>query len=883
MSKALLIMFFAALCFLHAWPQAASPVRMKGRITDRDTQQPLESATVTLLYAKDSSHAASTFTDKDGAFTLKALPGAYQLYITYIGYQQQLNRVILTDILTDAGIIGLKKTGVTLGMVEIVELRAPMVVKKDTLEFNADYYKTRENAVMEELLKKLPGIEIDKDGGIKINGVPVKRILVDGKPFFGDDPKIAIRNLPAEMIDKVQLVDRRSDQAQFSGANDGKTEKTINVTVKKEKENKFSGRFSAGYGSNDRFALNGSLNRFGEQALSFLGAGNNINGVQATGMQIGGGDGIIRNWNGGINYSTTISPTLKITGSYFYNNSNSVNQRISARQNLLPDTTYYYNQNTNEFHNSISQSLDLRIEYNPDTTFTLSIGANAGYLKSNNSQDNAYESLGNQKQLVNRGIISNTRQNAPFAINSNIFLGKRFKKTGRTLSATIAENYLTSKQQLFNRSNNLFIQPDGETLLDTIDQRNDIRNPHLQFSLNITYTEPLYKDHFLDLVYTYSLDRFTSEKYAYDFNAIKGIYDSFNDSLSNSFKTTTASQQGSLSFRAQKQKYDYSIGLTMQLNSLNNNNISDGMRLQKYTNGFFPVAVFNYAFTGNRRLRFQYIGNIQPLDITLLQPVPNNNNPLYIQLGNPDLKPSTTHNATIGYNTVNPITFYNLSLNINTTLTRNKTIMATWLDSLGRQVSQPLNANGAYSLGINMANAFVVKKAQLNINTNTMLALNRDVNYTNGIPGNMSNLSALQSVNLNYTYKQVFDGSLGGSLNYNKAWYSQQKVNNINVYTYNLLFTGNITLPLNFTIGGNITYQHNAGASAGYNLEVTMVNAYIAKSFFKRKQVELKLQGFDLLNKNQGYTRTFGANYVEDVRTKVLERFFLFSCSYFIK
>jgi len=883
MSKTLLIVLFAALCSLHAHPQAIPHVRVKGRITDKDTRLPLENATVALLYAKDSSRAALTFTDKSGAFILDAHPGIYHLHITYLGYQQQLKPITLAaDTLTDAGVILLQKTGVTLGMVEIVEIRAPMVVKKDTLEFNADYYKTRENALMEELLKKLPGIEIDKEGNLKVNGEIVKRILVDGKPYFGDDPKLALRNLPADMIDKIQLIDRKSDQAQFGGASDSKTEKAVNITVKRPKKEKFLGRLSAGYGTNERFATNISLNRFGARSLSFLGSGDNVSGAQENGIRTGG-TGITRSWSGGVNYNMDVNKALKISASYFGNNTNTANERTSARQNLLPDTTYYYNQHTKAASNSTTHASNLELEYILDTMNTLTLKASISYTKSKDSQENQYESLGGQKQLVNKGTINNTGNSASPYVFSNFFWGRRFKKAGRTLSTVIGGGYSPTKQQQFNYSNNLFIQPGGELLQDTINQRNDINNRHRLFHSTIMYTEPLYKNHFLDILYIYNQDRATAEKLTYDYNTAKGIYDSLNDSLSNSFINTAGMHQANISFRTQKAKYDYNIGLQMQLSRLSNHNISGGSHLEKSNTGFFPVAMFSYAFNGNRRLRFSYNGYLEQPDLKLLQPVPNNNNPLYIQLGNPDLKPIVTHSADISYNTINPVSFRNLMVSINAALTRNKVVMATWLDSLGRQVSQPLNANGAYTLGMNMATAFPIKKKQANINTNTRIALNKDINYTNGQPGNVMNITASQGVSCNYTYKQLSDFSLEASLNYNGARYSQQKENNINVYTYAVSFNCNVTLPLGFNIGGNINYQQNTGMAAGYNEPVVLANAFIAKSFFRDKQGLFRLQGCDLFNRNQGYTRNFGVNYLEDVRTRVLRRFFMFNFTYYLK
>jgi hypothetical protein len=269
--------------------------------------------------------------------------------------------------------------------------------------------------------------------------------------------------------------------------------------------------------------------------------------------------------------------------------------------------------------------------------------------------------------------------------------------------------------------------------------------------------------------------------------------------------------------------------------------------------------------------------------VSLLQPVLNNSNPLYIQTGNPDLKPAVIHNINVGYNSFNPKNFRGTTLNAYAAFTRNKIVTASWLDTLGRQVSQPQNANGTYNIGIDIASAFPLRKKGSAINTYTMISHNRDVNYMNDKTAYVSNLYVNESISFAYSHEQLFDFSLRVGINYSGAWYAQQKENNVNLYKYNASFNGNISLPLGFDLGANINYQRNAGAAAGYNQHVTMINAYMAKSVLQGKRGSIKIQGFDLLNQNQGFARTLGAGYIEDARMKVLQRFFIMSFTYFLK
>jgi hypothetical protein len=277
------ITLIATIMLLFALSTQAQRGQIKGLLTDSSATHPLSDATVALLNGKDSSLASTAFTDNKGAFSFTGVAlGNYRIYITFLGYQPIFKSVTISAAQPDLdmGTIQLKGKGLMLNEVEIIQEVPPIVVKQDTLEFNAGSFKTRENSVVEDLLKKLPGVTVDKDGVITAQGETVKRVLVDGKPFFSDDPKLATKNLPADIIDKIQLIDRKSDQAQFTGIDDGNTEKTINITLKKDKKKGFFGRASAGYGDNDRFAVNTSLNAFRDnRQLSFLGSGNNVNNL----------------------------------------------------------------------------------------------------------------------------------------------------------------------------------------------------------------------------------------------------------------------------------------------------------------------------------------------------------------------------------------------------------------------------------------------------------------------------------------------------------------------------------------------------------------------------------------------------------------------------
>lgn len=894
MKPFLFFLFFAILCTHYTWAQTQPQGQIKGHLTDQATQQPLADATVSLLRAKDSSMAQTTFTGKDGAFSLQNIPlGDYRLYISFIGYQAILHPLSLTVANSRISLDSLRmqKTGVTLSSVEIIREKPPIVVKTDTLEFNASAYKTRENSAVEELLKKLPGVQIEKDGTIKAQGETIKKILVDGKPFFGDDPKLTSKNLPADIVEKIQLIDKKSDQAAFTRIDDGQKEKAINIIIKEDKKKGYFGRASAGYGTDDRFAVNASINSFtNKRQLSFIGGGNNVNSMgfgggddmrgSMRGMS-GGGNGITRNWNGGLNYSQEIGKKLKISGSYFLSDANSLNETTSARQNFVQDTTYLYDQKNRSVNDNTNHQGNFRLEYEIDSMHSVVVMPSFGYSINNSLDENTYATRDTKGKQINNGVTRNTSTSTTPNLSTNILFRKRFKKAGRTVSVNVNYGYNNNKRENFNRSETL-LDNNGAPRRDTLNQRNDIEGSNSNLSVRLTYTEPVFKSRFLELTYAYNNNYNSSDKFTYNYNATKGDYDQIIDSLSNVFKNTFSSHQAGISLRTQRAKYDYTFGINVQVSALDNDNISRKSKLQQTTTNFFPSASFNYTFSRSKRLRINYRGSTQQPSLAQLQPVPDNSNPLYIQLGNPDLKPSFSNNLNLSYNSFNAASLRGFFANVSANITSNKVVNANTIDKEGKQTSKPVNVNGSWNINGLVVNTFPLKKLKTSINTNTSINYNRDVGFSNTRENITNNLNITQGVSFNYMQSEILDFSTAVNGNYNATRNSVQLNSNTNIFNYDLSVDFNLKLPLGLLIGSDFTYTVNTGRADGYNLNVSMLNAYFAKTMFKNKQGMIKLQGFDLLKQNVSISRNVNENYIEDVQSRVLQRYFMLSFTYFL-
>lgn len=878
--------------------QTQNKLQITGRLIDYTNKEPLPNAAVALLEVKDSVIASTVVADAKGFFSITGTkPGNYVLVVSYMGYQQLTRNIHVQDTsrLIALGTLTLKRKGLNLNEVEIVDVKPPITIKEDTVEYNAGSFKTRENALLEELLKKLPGIQVEKDGTIKANGETVKKVLVDGKPFFGDDPKMATRNLPADIVDKIQLIDRKSEQAQFTGIADGEIEKTLNFTIKPDRKKGVFGRATAGYGSDERFSLNASMNRFRQtQQLSIMGGGNNTNNTGfsfSDGFNFGGGakagggaanTGLNRNWNGGINYSDNLAKGLRISGSYFMSDMQRDNERRSERENRhKPDSFSYVNSNSASLSNNSNHRVNARIEYDIDSFHSLIVTPNISYSSGDNFSESRNTTLNNNKDTVNNGRTMNKTTASSPNVNGTALFRKKFDKKGRTFSTNLTFGANSNERESINQSQTSYLQRNGSFRNDTIDQKVIQDNSSKNLGVRMSYTEPVFIDRFLELNYGYSYNTNSSNRTTYDKG--KDDYDLLNDSLTNAFNNVYSNHQAGISIMTQKLRYNYTLGMNVQFNNLSSENISKDSTLRQHTVNISPLAQMNYNFSKNRRMRIAYRGQTQQPTLEQLQPVPDNSNPLFVKLGNPDLKPSFNNNLSVNYNNFDPVSMRSFFASLTGTFTLNRIVNNTAINDQGIQTSRPVNVNGNYNVNAYMVNGFSLNRQQkATINTNTYAGLTRDVSFLNNQKNFTQTLNLTQAVSFNYMYKEVFDLAAGGNVNYNRARFSNNKANNTNYFNYGLSLDFNLNLPGGIIIGGDVDYTANTGRTEGYNLQYTLANGFISKTLFKAKQGLIKFQVFDLFNQNVSVNRTVMDNYTEDSETKVLQRYFMVSFSYFL-
>ncbi|SFW89930.1 TonB-dependent receptor [Chitinophaga sancti] len=860
---------------------------LKGIIADSTTGKPVQNAAVYIL--KDNKAIATSFSDKEGGFRFVDIPmDNYQLYISLTGYKAYHVALRLSKDIANLGKILIKNNVITLNTIEVKQSIPPITIKKDTLEFNANSIKTRPNAVVEELLKRVPGVFIDPSGKITAQGEIVNRILVDGKPFFGNNTSLTTQNLPAEIIDKIQLIDAKSDQAQFTGFDDGIHEKIINITLKKNRRRGTIATTSAGYGTSDRYAINSNVNNFNEQnRLSTVANGNNLNdqdfnpGNTHAGMQPG--NGLANSWSGAVNYNMDDKKRIKLDASYEALDNHSQNNTYNFRQTFLPDTSWYYNQQNNSTNHSVNHAIRTRLDYRIDNSQSLLIAPEFTFNKADNLQNNKYESLNKNKDTSISGQALNTSRQSTSGVSVHGLFRKQFKKKGQTFSADFSATHSQTS------GNNTFQTRDYLLLLDSIASynrllRNNTTNNNI--NLRLSYTQPLSEHRFLQLFYSWNNGHNNITNKTFDIDSISGKYNHSNDSLSNSSKIYSGIQSAGVNIATNKNVYDYTLGINIQMNSSKNEN-SNAPSFHKNFINLFPAAKLNIFLSKEKKIHFAYNGSTISPTVQQLQPLPNLANSLLIQKGNPDLKPGFRHSFNVDYNAINSVTFRGLFMNLSTEFIRNKIVNVNRYDSTGHQYTIPINANGAMSLSGIVTNTLPIKSMHSILDLSSGISYNKDITFTvignDNIKSYTHIISLNQSANFYYSYQSLMEFTSVLQVTYSGNHYGALSTSNSNYLTYNLFFTSIIYLPAGFMLGNEFRYIMNRGRAAGYNTNIPLLNGYIAKSLFKQKQGLIKIYGYDLLHQNVSVTRNTGDNFIEDVRQTVLKPYLMLSFTWYFK
>jgi hypothetical protein len=892
------LLLIASFCLFNLGLTRAQTV--SGRILNKKDKTPLDYASVSLKkLSADSAIVGAVTTSTNGTFKFNGVaPGKYRLFVGFIGFKSVNRDIELSSAKPNFnfGDLLLEDTGVTLSGVEIKGETPPVVVKKDTLEISASTLKVKENAVVEDLLKKVSGVEVSKDGTVTAQGETIKKVKVDGKDFMGNDPLLATRNLPADMVDKIQIIDEMSEQSKFSGVDDGNRSKILNIVTKNGIKNKgFAGNNTIGYGTDKTYDANISVTRFNEQQrITFLGQFNNVNKQNFGGGMRGGGGmrfsfgggggsqpGITTTNAAGIDFGDTYDDGTQFTGSYFFNKTSLFNTNITKSQSFIGNNVVTNNSDLVSTNELINHRFNFMVDTKLDSATSIRIQPNISY------SDNTGNSLTNyiRNNIAGNavGLQNSISKSTSPTVSNELLLRRKFLRRGRTISLSLNTNVNQSDADNTNKNPETLTDNLNNTIVKNIDQLNANDVNSFSNSARLVYTEPMSKTTSLEFNYQNSYAHDNRKRNVFDFNTVTQRYDLVNIDYSNEFENTTWTNALGMSFNKNEKKYNWNIGLAAQYTSRANDNISAGTLFRQEFVNLTPSGQFRYNFSNSKRLNIRYDGRTSQPSIDQIQPVRDNTNTQSVPVGNPNLKPSFSNNFRIFYNNFDFASYRSLFLGAFITQTFNSFANTQRVNNdpnspdFGKIENGYTNVNGNYN-----ANMFgnlslpLIKGNKLNLQINGGLSSAKNTNITAGTE------NITRSLGLNNGYRLVsnldkLDLNAGISGRWDRSTYTIGQTTNYYTFAPNIdvsyLFPGAIRLQT------DITYNKLTGRGAANNTDYTMVNAYISRQFFKNKGT-FKFSVNDLLNQNTGISRSATANSIVDQSYNVLKRYYMLSFTY---
>ena len=922
------------LCLLSAtiYAQNSIPARftLQGRAVDTSAA-PLASSTVMLLSAKDSSLVNFTRTGESGAFAFKNIKsGNYVLKISFVGFIPY-NQVIkpTNEPVVDLGALKLKPITRELMEVVVRTAKAPLTIKGDTIEYNASSFKVPPGSSVEDLLRKLPGVQIDQDGNIKAQGQDVKKVTVDGKNFFGNDPKQATKNLQADAITKVQVYNDKTEQAKLTGVDDGKKEKTINLELKEEFKKGGFGKVTAAAGpaSNNvsaRADVKGSYNKFNaKHQFSLLGLGNNTNqqglsyndyqdfrgsnaynsnqnadfgfsggnffyfsdsGDEGLGIPVSGrqGVGFSNNAAGGANYNFD-TKEKKWSGSYYYNQTRLELDAHRLSNNTLPQSEYTRDETSNQVNFTGNHRVSLRYEKQIDTLNTLVFINNSRYGMGN-AHLSRLQDLARSNGATTHNESNNNSDQHQFATSNSLIYRHKMHKKGRSFAASATYEVNTNNSTLYLDSKNTYSGP-----ITAADQSPDIHQDQqsnisrTEYKASLQYVEPFAKRFTWETFYNFSL-RF-DEVDRDVFNRGDNTY-VHNDTLSLYYKNNYVYNRLGSSVRYSFKGLNISAGLAGQRFTLNGQFAPDQTsptfnHIDRVFTTLIPNVGLNYDLKNNRYLYGGYNVSVQIPTSVQLQPVTNNSNPLFVIQGNPDLLPQLGHNVNLGFNYFNPGSFINFYINLNGTKYVNQIVNSQITDPQTLiTVIRPENLSGGQNFGSYLGFGFPLKKTKATLDLNASTNLGKNPARINGI--------------LNETSTQSFNGGARLSLTLVEwlTFYGNANVGSTNTQfsigsNRNQVFTNNtfggeltLRLPHDLYINTNLNYKISKNEQLNFDQRIPIWNASMYHILGKAKRAEIRLTATDMLNRNVAVSLTRGANYTQSETIQTLARYFTLGFTY---
>ncbi|NVK08408.1 MAG: outer membrane beta-barrel protein [Tenacibaculum sp.] len=885
------------------------PFKITGTINSEKDKTAIEAATVHIEKARDSSIVTYTISNDKGKFSLegKSFSKDVKLFISYVGMDSYSKSIELDKTSNlNLGTIFLKEESNLLSEV-VIQSRAPITVKKDTLEFNVKSFKTKKDANVEDLLKKLPGVEVDEDGKITVNGKEVNKILVNGKPFFGNDPSITTKNLTKDIIEKVQITDTKSKSEAFTGEKGDANNKTINLTIKKENNKGWFGRVSGGAGTDKRFEGAAMVNRFdNNQRFSVLASTNNINspgfsfgeiqkmfggggniwiggngGFSINGRRFGGGSGIIKSKTAGATYADEFGKGLDVNTNYFYSGSTSNNESKSNREYTLPDRKYFSNSTTTSDDENHNHSFDTDFDIEIDSTFLINIKPTFVFNKREGSSLRQEESLDKDNTLTNSYVSSAYSKSEANNFQNRLDITKKLGAKGSFIKASITNRIDKADTEEINKSTIETFGSDPD--IENRDQKSTIENNLIGLTTNLTYRFPLIaKKFFLDTKYSYQRDERENKENTFDFNSTTQQYSDFNTGLSSDFTYNDITKTPSLELVYRTKKWRLNLGTGFVNRTLENNDkLRPELSLKKEFNNLDLDASFRYRFDSKASIYFDYRLNNNAPNINQIQPFSDVTNPSNIITGNPNLKPTQNHRAFINFNKFNWQARTGFWFYLSGTLYQNQVITNTSIDDdLVRNTTYE-NTDGGYDFWGGGSYSKKIKLdsiVSLQLRAGTNVRASKNFNILNDIKegAKTTSISPVFRATLDWNKIASIEGNY--NISFSNTKYDINTVQNQNFTRHSVNIRTKTTVPKKLEWRNDIRYTYNPNV-IGFNKSAWFWNATLAYSILK-DQGTISLKAYDLLNQNTNAQRRATSNYIEDSESTVLQQYFMLGFSW---
>ncbi len=942
------------LFFLQTSTQAyAQGLKLTGRVVDSTDSSPLMGVNVSLRRPDDpASSIQGTTTDRDGRFEL-TISGRQniEIRISFVGYRpiiRSVNQAQWTGPGHSLGDLRLPRQIGQLSEISVNEWATPVEQKGDTTDIRADSYKVAENSDAEQLVRKMPGITVE-NGQIQAQGEQVKRVMLDGQEFMGNDATAALRSLPADVVERIQLIDRMSDRAQFTGINDGNTEKTLNIITKTGLDNSKFGKMYAGIGTgaganeaSPRYMSGYSVNLFkGKKRVTLLGLANNINqqnfssqdlsslsepdpmpwrtmignsmpGGFGRGMMGGGGGaaanfqsgqqgGISETRSFGVNYSDSWDKKGKMSASYFFSDGlNDQDTRLDRNFFVQDGIQQQYQEVGGNNSATLSHRLAMRIEFNPDTSNSIVISPRFNASRRRYSQNFAglnfgSGALGLSADSISRTDVDQRDTSYNLGLNGELVWRYKFPVRGRTFSMTI--NGDLSRQDAtrgFQSDNRIWLISGYSDSL--IDRLTDIGSSQNRVDLDLAYTEPVGKNGLIEMSYAPRITESEASQWADGKDLTSGIYSVRDSVLSNAFENRIVVQGGTLRYRYNIERFEWTFGARYQMADMRSQQtypINQDIPVAFYN--WLPSAMIRYNITKTANLRFFYRTNAQFPSLSQLQNLVDVSNPLQLRKGNPNLRQTVSHTIGGRIREAKPsqgVSYFLFAmLNVFNDQIVNSTTLAladTTLQSngspivLGRgaQLIQPINRDGGRNFRIFLNYSRPVKSLKSNLNINAGTTSGITPSLVNGLENRALNTNYNSGLSLNSNISKELDFSVGYTLNYNRVRYSLQPNQNSDFFTHSGSFRFNYIPVPALIVSSDLMVNAFSGLGDDFNQQIWLWNVGAGYRFMKDKRGELRWSVFDLLGQNNSITRNATETYVEDIETRLLQRFHMLTFTY---